>query len=69
MDPLEVEAAGYGLNGVGDVDTGNPRGLVVAVMALEARMQGIEPWGRTLWFYTGGGCKETNHPPRSLCLP
>ena len=45
MDPLEVGMVGCGLDGGGDAETGNRRRLVAAVVAAEARMQGMEPGG------------------------
>ena len=69
MDPLEVGTIGCGLDGSGDVEIGNPRRLVTTVVAVEAMMQGMEPRGRTLWFYRGDGCEKTNRSPRSPCLP
>ena len=45
MDPLEVGTLGCGLDGGRDAETGNPKRLAVAVVAVGARMQGMEPGG------------------------
>ena len=43
MDPLEMGASGCELDSGEDVETGNLSDVVVAIVAAEARMQGIEP--------------------------
>jgi len=60
---------GCGLDISGDTETRNLRRLVAAVVDAEAKRQGIEPWGRTLWFYRGDEREETNSLPRSPHLP
>ena len=67
MDPLEVGVDGCGLNGDEDAEAGNLSDGSGGV-AVEVKMQCMEPGGLTLWFYRGDGCEETNRPPRSPCL-